>query len=141
MHFRNVSALTTLAQQQIANGHIRDAADLLRAAEHICFAALAPEERAGTALLVSADLQASIYAELSRLTARAEELWMDAEGDLPHEVLSAIFSASLDEARLAYGRGAYRPSLELARAAEALAHVSNRPSLALLGSPAHRMAS
>jgi hypothetical protein len=124
-HFVQVSALATLAQQQLEAGRARDGADLLRAAEHICFAALAPEPGPGAVELVSADLRAAITAELHHLTRRAEDLWNDAESDddQAHETIAAIYTAALDQAAAAYARGAYRPALELARAAEALAHI------------------
>jgi hypothetical protein len=125
VHFVQVSALATLAQQQLAAGHTRDAADLLRAAEHICFAALAPEDRQGGVQMVSSDLKAAISAELNQLRQRAEDRWHDSESeeDQAHETIAAIYSAALDQAELAFGRGAYRPALELARAAEALSHI------------------
>jgi hypothetical protein len=125
VHFVQVSALATLAQQQLTLGHARDAADLLCAAEHICFAALAPEDRPGAVEMVSSDLKAAISAELNQLRRRAEERWNDSESeeDQAHETIAAIYSAALDQAALAFARGAYRPALELARAAEALSHI------------------
>jgi hypothetical protein len=127
VHFVQVSALATLAQQQLEAGHARDAADLLCAAEHICFAALAPEDRPGAVPLVSADLKAAIVTELQQLMRRAEDGWNDSESeeDQAHETIAAIFAAALDQAVLAFGRGAYRPALELARAAEALSHIES----------------
>jgi hypothetical protein len=124
-HFVQVSALATLAQQQLSAGHVRDAADLLRAAEHICFAALAPEDRPGGVQMVSADLKAAISAELNQLRQRAEDRWHDSESeeDQAHETVAAIYTAALDQAGHAFSRGAYRPALELARAAEALSHI------------------
>jgi hypothetical protein len=141
-HFRYVSALAELAEQQLASGHPRNAADLLRAAEHICFAALAPEDRPGPVSLVSAELKAAIADELKNLTRRAEEHWPDAEDEQPHPVIDTIYRAALDQARLAFSSGAYRPALELARAAEALAHLSDRITARLTGGEAaQRLAS
>jgi len=40
-HVEHVSTLAALAEQELQSGHIKDAADLLRAAEHLSFAALA----------------------------------------------------------------------------------------------------
>jgi hypothetical protein len=143
VHFVQVSALVTLAQQQLAAGHAHDAADLLRAAEHICFAALAPEDRLGAVEMVSSDLKAAISAELNQLRRRAEDRWNDsnAEDDQAHETIAAIYSAALDEAALAFGRGAYRPALELARAAEALSHIDTGLTARLLDRDQTRMAS
>jgi hypothetical protein len=143
-HFVQVSALATLAQQQLAAGHARGAADLLRAAEHICFAALAPEDRPGAVAMVSPELKSAIAAELNRLTSHAEERWTESESDedQAHETIAAIFGAALDLAAAAFARGAYRPALELARAAEALAHVDTRFSTGVSdGRRAERLAS
>jgi hypothetical protein len=140
-HFRYVSALADLAQQQLASGHPRTGADLLRAAEHICFAALAPEDRPGTVSLVSAELKAAIADELNHLTRRAEEHWSYAEDEQPHPVIVTIYTAALDQAQLAFASGAYRPALELARAAEVLAHLSARVTARLTGGERQRLAS
>jgi hypothetical protein len=141
-HFRYVSALAGLAQQQLGSGYARNAADLLRAAEHICFAALAPEDRPGTVSLISAELKAAIAEELNHLTQRAEEHWSDAEDEQPHPTVATIYAAALEQARLAFASGAYRPALELARAAEALAILSDRVTASLTcGESAQRLAS
>ena len=142
VHFRHVSALAKLAEKQLSVGQERDAADLLRAAEHICFAALAPEERLGTVPLVSTELKAAIATELIHLSRRAKDHWSSAEDGEPHETLAAIYIAALDQAQLNFNYGAYRPALELARAAEALAHVARRPQWRISSDkPAHRLAS
>lgn len=142
VHFRHVSALAKLAEKQVSAGQKRDAADLLRAAEHICFAALAPEERSGTVPLVSTELKAAIATELIDLTRRAEDHWSSAEEGEPHETLAAIYVAALDQSLLNFNSGAYRAALELARAAEALAHVARRPQWRISeDKPAHRLAS
>ena len=132
--FRDVSALAKLAQEELAASHFREAADLLRAAEHICFAALAPEDHAGTAAPVSSELKAAIAAELHGLTGRAESNWSESETrDItPHETIAAIYITTLEQAGLAFATGSYRPALELARAAEALAHSTRRGSVRLL---------
>jgi hypothetical protein len=132
-HFVQVSALAALAQQQLTAGHTRDAANLLRAAEHICFAALAPEDRPGAVAMVSPELKAAVAAELNHLARRAEDHWTESESDEDeaHETIAAIYSAALNQALTNFARGAYRPALELARAAEALAHVDIRSSAGL----------
>ena len=122
-HFRHVSALTALAQQQLTSGRRRNAADLLRAAEHICFAALAPEH-AGANPLVSAELKAAIAEELDQLTSSAEDRWSNAGS--PHPTIAVIYRTTLDESRNYFANRVYRPALELARAAEALARLAKR---------------
>lgn len=142
VHFRHVSALAKLAEKQVSVGQGRDAVDLLRAAEHICFAALAPEEHSGTVPLVCTELRAEIATELIDLTRRAEEYWSSAEEGEPHETLAAIYAAVLDQSLLNFNSGAYRPALELARAAEAIAHVARRPQWRISeDKPTHRLAS
>jgi hypothetical protein len=140
-HFVQVSALATLAQQHLALGHAQDAAELLCAAEHICFAALAPDERPGALPLVSAELKNAIAAELNDLTRSAEARWTDpsADEDEAGEAIAAIYTAALSQSHTEFARGAFRPALELARAAEALTHVDAR--FAGLEVDARRMAS
>ncbi len=118
-----VSSLANLAEQQLVSGHAKNAADLLRAAEHISFAALAPHESSTGTPRVSAELKAAIAGEIDHLRQRAEDHW--AEGDDDRRVLEGLYSRTLKQARMAYARGMYRPALELARAAEALAHVTD----------------
>jgi peptidoglycan/xylan/chitin deacetylase (PgdA/CDA1 family) len=132
-HFVHVSALANLAQQSLAAGYARDAADLLRAAEHICFAALAPEDRAGPVAVVSASLRAAIATELHHLLQHAEDHWSQSEST-PSETLTAIYTAAHEMAQAAFKKNAFRPALELARAAEALSHIVGRPHAAVLDS-------
>jgi len=112
-HFVQVSALVTLAQQHLTLGHARDAADLLRAAEHICFAALAPEDLPGAVPMVSAELKTALAAELNDLTRSAEERWTaaDASAEDADEALAAIYTAALNQAVTEFARGAFRPAL------------------------------
>jgi hypothetical protein len=94
--------------------------------------------------MVSSELKSAIAAELNHLTRRAEERRTESESDedQAHETIAAIYSAALSQARAAFARGAYRPALELARAAEALAHVDTRLATGLSdGHPARRLAS
>lgn len=141
-HFRFVSALADLAQQRLAQGHERDAADLLRAAEHICFAALAPVDRPTAVPLVSIELRAAIADEVNHLLRRSQEHWIKADDEAPHPTIASIYTAAVDQARVAFSSAAYRPALELARAAEALAHIAVRSGGRLsAGKPAHRLAS
>jgi hypothetical protein len=126
VHFVHVTALANLAQQRLSAGDASDAAELLRAAEHICFAALAPEDRAGPVEVVSAPLRAAVTRELRRLTLRAEKQWSSSADNPPSESLTGIYNAALEQANVAFNKGAFRPALELVRAAEALSHIAAR---------------
>ncbi|HEX9198130.1 MAG TPA: hypothetical protein VF865_01115 [Acidobacteriaceae bacterium] len=121
--FRQVSSLAALAEQQLVSGNPRDAADLLRIAEHICFAALAPEHSLANPP-VSAELRAAIIDEMAKLAERAEDYW--SEVDAPNETIASIYAATLEQSRKSFTSGVYRPALELARAVEALAEIAKR---------------
>ena len=134
--FRDVSTLAALAEQSLSEDRARDAADLLLAAEHISFAALAPHQTADTARLAP-DLKAAIVAEFHGLLQRAEDHWP--EDDSAQPAIAALYASLRDQARSAFTDGSYRPALELARAAETLAQIGDR----LAGSlePEQRLAS
>jgi hypothetical protein len=122
---REIAAIGALARQRLATGENSDAAELLRAAEHFSFAALGVRT-AGSADgtgRVSAELKAAIAGEFEHLTTRAAERW--AGEHTRHDAVAACASA-LEQARNAFGSGAYRAALELARAAEALAHIAGQ---------------
>lgn len=138
--FSDVTLLVNFAQQQLAAGHHKDAADLLRAAEHVSFAALAPKD-GGDFGRVSADLKSAIAEELDHLSRRAEELWE--EIDTPRRgTLATLYARTLEQAHRSFVRGAYRPALELARAAEAIAHIEHwDPASLQEGRDLHRLAS
>jgi len=130
--FRDVTALATLAQQQLAGGHASEAASLLRAAEHLTFAALAPHNSSrASETRVSPDLKAAIAAEFEELIDRARHR-RKKEHQNPRntarnpgsQILSALYASTLEHARSAYDAAAYRPALELARAAEAICHIA-----------------
>jgi hypothetical protein len=122
--FVDVNVLANLAQQQLDSGNAENAANLLRAAEHLSFAALAPSDSARLTSHIPGELKQAVADELDRLTRRAEELWSESKETASRALIANIFATALSEARLAFDRGAYRPALQLARAAEALAHVS-----------------
>src|SRR5579864_4833167 len=65
--FCDVSALAALAQQELAANRPHDAAELLRAAEHLSFAALAPYA-AGCPTRISAELKTAVTAEFDHIT-------------------------------------------------------------------------
>ena len=122
-----VAELTTLAQQAIKDGHSKDAADLLRASEHLSFAVLAGEVSA--IVRVSADLNESITEHFDDLTRRADEHWEEEEEH--SKTLTEIYEFSRKGAARAFKARDYHQALEFARAAEALAHVKQHRSLKL----------
>jgi hypothetical protein len=129
--FCDVSALTALAEQELAAGRLHDAAELLRAAEHLSFAALAPYA-AGCPTHISAELKAAVTAEFNHITRCAELHWSESEAEAEAEAtfrngtLALLYAGALEEAHRALARGAYRAALELARAAEALAKTTHQ---------------
>jgi hypothetical protein len=112
--------LAKLAQQLIQSGYRKDAADALRASEHLSFASLA-----GNALLdmkLSPELEQAIAGQHEDLLRRAEEHWTD---QTAHPALvKAIYDGARKGAARALKQKAYAQALEFARAAEALAHVN-----------------
>jgi len=124
-----VSVLTKLAQQAIKDGYSKDAADLLRASEHLSFAVLAGE--VSGIVSVSAELKESITEQFDELTRRANEHW---EEEAEHSgILTGIYQSSRNSATKAFKARAYQQALEFARAAEALAHVKQHGPLKLEG--------
>jgi len=142
--FCEVTALANLAQQQLAAGGAREAADLLRAAEHLTFAALAPHSISGTVDAgVSSGLKAAIATEFEQLLHCAQQRKKQAPRDSeqakkdvaasPYPTLSTVYNSTLEHARSAFAAAAYRKALELARAAEALGQVTAHRSAAVGG--------
>jgi hypothetical protein len=122
-----VAELTSLAQRAIKDGHSKDAADLLRASEHLSFAVLAGE--VSGIVRVSAELKESITEQLDELARRADE---HREEDEEHSgILAEIYKGSRNSATKALKGHAYHQALEFARAAEALAHVKQHRPLKL----------
>ena len=115
----DVKSLVTLAEQELENGHRKDAADLLRAAEHFSFAALAHETAEPDE--VSGDLENALSEEFEHLTMKAEEHWEHEEER--HKLVATLYTGALKHSRKALERGRYRQAMELIRAAETLAHV------------------
>ena len=115
---KDISDLTKLAEQELASGHMKDAADLLRAAEHLSFGALNSSKAEKN---VDANLVVAITKEFGHKLDRAEEHWSD--GDNHHDTVGEIYSKTTERAQKAFDSTAYRQALELARGAEALAHV------------------
>ena len=111
---RDVDALVKLAEQELSSSHPKDAADLLRAAEHLSFGYLAASKASKN---VDSKLAASVEQEFQHKLEKAGEHWEEPEA------LSALYQKTLDSAQKAFNAGAHRKALELVRAAEAMAHV------------------
>lgn len=114
---KDITTLTELAHQEIEAGHMKDAADLLRAAEHLSFGSIHPPKNEG----LDPELVAELTREFEGKLAKADEHWSGQEEHL--EGLEAVFEHAKERARKDFEAGAYRKGLELARAAEALGHV------------------
>lgn len=113
-----ITELTKLAQHELATTHVKDAADLLRAAEHLSFGALnSPKKDAH----MEAKLVEAITEEFHGKLKKADQHWSGEEHR--HKAIDDIYNAVIERANKAFGAGAYRQALELARGAEALAHV------------------
>jgi len=144
--FCEVSTLTALAEQELAASRSQCAAELLRAAEHLSFAALAPHA-AGCPPRLSAELKAAIVDEFNNITRYAELLWSESAADADPETtfrrqpLALIYTSALTEARRCLAGGACHPALELARAAESLAKTTHQHVAAQPHTAAHRLAS
>ncbi len=117
-----VRQLSELAQQAIRDDDSKSAADLLRAAEHLSFAALAA---AGKEKLDNPALGEALTAEFEHLWGKAEEHWDDGD-DGREPVVAALYAKSLEAAETAMQKGSYRRAMEFVRAAEALAHTDVR---------------
>lgn len=115
----DVDSLVSLAEQELAGGEGKNAAELLRAAEHISFATLASGHAKQPS--VSAFVEEAVREEYERLAQKAVEHWDHA--DRRHAAVSAIYKSSLQGSKRALAAGGYRQALELVRAAAALAEV------------------
>lgn len=118
---KNVHTLVALAEKELGSGHRKDAAELLRAAEHLSFAALA-SKGARSSSKVSAELKEEVIEEVEHLSHRADERWGDDDSQHDRSV-AEMFRQSLEAAGQALEAGSLREALELSRGAEALAHI------------------
>ncbi len=116
----DVTALVHLAGAAVSSGQARDAAELLRAAEHLSFA-LAAKERNHSSR-ASDEVQDAIRREFRHCRSRAEKHWETAEHPERIEEIYTVLVASADKA---LKQGALHPAMEFVRAAEALAHVKS----------------
>ena len=106
-----VNVLGTMAQQALQSGHPKEAAELLRSAEHLSFASLAGENAKSGRL--AEDLEKAIMDEFEHLTGNAEEHWE--HGGDRHKAITAIYKNSLKKANQAMKQREYHRALELAR--------------------------
>jgi hypothetical protein len=120
--FCDVSTLAALALEELATGNDRVAADLLRAAEHICFAAQAPNGYAACTMRVFSELRRALDQEFDTLIRRSE-LFRQERGSRRHGAVPDLCGRTLRMAREAYAEDALGRALELARAAELLAEI------------------
>ncbi len=115
---KDIDDLTILAEKELKSGHMKDAADLLRAAEHLSFGALDTSEADKN---IHPKLVDAITHEFDRKLEKAEEHW--SAKDEHHGTIAGMYAKTTQLARKAFEAGAYCEALELARGAEALAHV------------------
>jgi len=116
-----VATLVRLGHEEVVGGDAKNAADLLRAAEHFSFAAAAGQGHHSPQ--ASATLGAALRREFDHLEGKAEEHWDPKES---HGTVAAIYDDALNRGREALDGEAYHEALELIRGAEALAHVKWR---------------
>ncbi len=117
----NVSSpreLVAWAQELLREGNAKDAADLLRAAEHLCFGTLAAAAAIDRSL--APVLLEAIEEQYDHLLERGEH--HAASGDLSKPA-TRLFKSMRKQAKGAWKDKQYRAALEFARSAEAIAHV------------------
>ncbi len=107
-----------LAKEVLQAGNAKEAADALRAAEHLAFGrlALGADEDAS----LSDGLAEALGEEYRHLLERADER---ADGEGLSKPVMALFKGMRKEAASAFRAKQYRAACELARGAEALTHV------------------
>lgn len=126
-----VQQLVPLAQKALQAGQAKEAADLLRAAEHLSFGSLRladpPDET------IAQHLAAAIHDEIEHQQKKAEE---HGEAKSGSTAIQAIYRFMANSASKALTSKRYRAALELARGAEALTHLHSLVPLALPARPA-----
>ena len=113
-----LNVLSQFAQAAFTQSQAKDAAELLRAGEHLAFGSLAMQTGSHD---VSEELKVEMRHEFQHLLERAGEHWEEQEPEPPRE-LKAIYRFMLAEAKAAWKSGAFHRALEFARGAGALAH-------------------
>lgn len=114
-----VVKMVSLAKEILQTGDAKQAADALRAAEHLAFGRLAMHADEDASL--SDSLVQTFGEEYRHLLERAEE--RSGAGELSKPV-TTLFNTMRKEATAAFRARQYRAACELARGAEALTHVN-----------------
>jgi hypothetical protein len=109
--------LVQFSRDLVHHGSAKQAADLLRATEHLAFGCvrLSPDESS-----LAPEVIATIKEEFQSLMTRAEEFW---EGETRADVVRSMYKRMRKEAALCLKQKQFREALELARGAEAITHV------------------
>jgi hypothetical protein len=126
-----LALLLDLSDRAFRTQRYKESADLLRAAEHLSFANLC----ADSTEKVSSDLRNAIIEELAHLADRMRE---HASKHSAGDPIQKLRTRMHHDAEAALHRGSYRAALELARGAEALAHVDRPEAKALPSSPSQK---
>lgn len=113
-----VQRMSALAKALLGQGEAKDAADVLRAAEHLCFGTLAVEAPAES---IPDELASIAKAEYISLLERADH--HAAAGHMAPPVEKFFLLLRRSAVRASKGEK-YRAASELARGAEALSHVT-----------------
>lgn len=86
---KNIHTLVALAEKELGQGNRKNAADLLRAAEHFSFAALAnTEAKPGR---ISQELTDVVTEEVEHLTRKANDHWGESDDAEHHRSVTTIF--------------------------------------------------
>ena len=133
-HTAEIDGLLALARRELAERHEKNAAELLRAAEHLCFAAIAGEPAEGAKL--STELIAAVREEVDHLASQAAKHRKDEPTETSE--VSKICETAKQRAAEALRAGACHRALELSRAVEALAHVKAQAPRKLQAPPPRR---
>jgi hypothetical protein len=112
----SIQVLVSTADAAYRSQHYKESAELLRAAEHLSFAAIVESDSPG----MSEVLVGAIQEEFDHLLERAEKHGAAAEAPAS---IRRIFERMAKQASSAMRRKAYRAALEFARGAEALSHI------------------
>lgn len=121
-----IVTLTEFSRGSLAQGDAESAAELLRACEHIAFAALAPSAKDDA----SGELRDALGQHYEKLREKALDRWEEREQADADEIKDA-YEWSFDAAESAHAKSALRKALEHMRAAEALTHVRSVITLRL----------
>jgi hypothetical protein len=119
---KSIDILVALAHQELIAGGEENAADLLRATEHLGFAFIGTDASVGS---LSPALLEAIAEQYQHLGDKATEHW-DKRSE-PSQDLSRIYASARKAAGEAFAENLYHQALEYQRAAEALAHVDLQP--------------